>query len=212
VHFDGANPENTVFLPEYRLVPEYPFPAAIQDAQKAYRWLLTQGYKPNNIFIAGDSAGGGLSVATVLALREAGDALPAAVVCLSPWADLTCSGQSHAQQAEAESMLNTATLQKWATYYAGSDTLKNPLISPVYADFHNFPPLLIQVGSDEILLDDARALAEKAKAAGAQVELKIWNGMWHVWHIFGELIPESRQAFEEIGQFIETVIAKERSD
>lgn len=192
-----------VLLPDYRLAPEHPFPAALEDVQKVYQWLLAQGYQPANITIAGDSAGGGLSVATVLALRDAKVPLPAAVVCISPWADLTCKGQSHISKAEAESMLMTDVLLEWASCYAGRENLQNLLISPVYADFHDFPPLLIQVGSDEILLDDALTLAKKAKADGANVELKIWAGMWHVWHIFGDLIPESRQAFDEIAKFIQ---------
>jgi acetyl esterase/lipase len=193
-----------ILLPEYRLAPEHPFPAALDDALAAYRWLLAEGYQPSDILVAGDSAGGGLSVATVLALRDAHEPLPAAVVCLSPWTDLTFRGQSHVTQAEAEVLLKTDELRAWSAFYAGKENPANPLISPVYGDFHGFPPLFIQVGSAEILLDDARMLAAKAKSDGAQVTLKIWDGLWHVWQLLGDLIPENKPTFEEIRQFVRT--------
>jgi len=193
----------SVLAPEYRLAPEHPFPAALEDALKAYRWLLTQGCKPADIIIAGDSAGGGLALATVLALRENHEPLPAAIICMSPWADLTHRGQSHITKADAEAMLKTDVLKEWALCYTDETNLNNPLVSPVYADFHGFPPLLIQVGSEEILLDDARMLADKAKADGVDVTLKIWDGMWHVWQVLGDLVPESKMAFEEIKEFLD---------
>jgi len=194
--------QTNLLLPEYRLAPEHPFPAALEDALKTYRWLLAQGFQPQNIVISGDSAGGGLSLATVLALREAGDPLPAVVICLSPWADLTNSRQSHITKADVEPVIKTELLNEWAACYSEAANLKNPLVSPVYADFHNFPPLLIQVGSDEILLDDSLALATKARADGVDVMLKVWDGLWHVWPALGSLIPESGLAFEELGEFI----------
>lgn len=197
-----------LLLPEYRLAPEDPFPAALEDALAAYRWLLAHGTGPGDIIICGDSAGGGLSVATALALRDAVESVPAAVVCISPWADLTHQGQSHLTKAETEAVLKTEVLKEWALCYTDEANLTNPLVSPVCADFHGLPPLLIQVGSEEILLDDARLLAEKAKADGVDVTLRIWEGMWHVWPALGNLIPESRQAFEEIGQFLNGVIAR----
>lgn len=204
--------KTNLLIPEYRLAPEHPFPAALEDAQMAYRWLLEQGYRPENIVIAGDSAGGGLSLATVLALRESGTPLPAAVVCLSPWTDLTLSGQAHQTKAKTEAMLNSRGLREWAGFYTGTENPSNPLISPAYADYRGFPPLLIQVGSEEILLDDAQMAAEKARAAGVDVSLKIWPGMWHVWHILGEFVPESKAAIEEIGRFIESKAAQEIRD
>ena len=197
-----------MLLPEYRLAPEQPFPAALEDALAAYRWLLAHGTWPADIVISGDSAGGGLSVATALALRDGVESIPAAVVCLSPWADLTHRGQSHLTKAEAEAVLKTEVLKEWAACYIDESNLTNPLVSPVYADFHGFPPLLILVGSEKILLDDARLLAEKAKADGVDVTLKIWDGMWHVWPALGNLIPETRQAFEEMGQFLNGFIAR----
>jgi monoterpene epsilon-lactone hydrolase len=191
-----------VLLPEYRLAPEHPFPAAIDDAHKMYGWLQEQGYKAADIIVAGDSAGGGLSLALVHVLRDAGEPLPGAVVCFSPWADLAHKSQTHITRAKAEVLLRTDVLREWAVCYAGVEKLEHPLISPVYSDFHGFPPILIQVGSDEVLLDDARLLAERARADGVEVRLEIWDGMWHVWQALGDMIPESRQAFEQVGQFI----------
>jgi acetyl esterase/lipase len=197
-----------LLLPDYPLAPEHPYPAALEAALTAYRWLLAQGTRPAEIVIAGDSAGGGLAVATALALCDAVESVPAAVVCLSPWADLTHQGQSHLTNAAAEAVLKTEVLQEWASCYTDAANLRNPLVSPVYADFQGFPPLLIQVGSEEILLDDARLLAEKARAGGVDVTLRVWPDLWHVWPALGNLIPESRQAFEEIRQFIEKVNAR----
>ena len=191
-----------LLLPEYRLAPEHPFPAALEDALKAYRWLLAQGYAPERILLSGDSAGGGLALATVLSLREAGDPLPAALVLVSPWTDLRLQGGSHVTRAQADAVLHPDVLREWALCYAGEANPDNPLVSPLLADFHGFPPLLIQVGSDEILLDDALGLARKAAADGVPVTLRVWPGLWHVWQMVGEFIPESRKAFEEIRSFL----------
>ena len=199
-----------VLIPEYRLAPEHPFPAALDDALKVYQWLLDQGYSSKNMIIAGDSAGGGLSVATVLALKEKSASLPAAVVCLSPWADLALTGQSHTTKAKAEAILNKDVLHEWALCYTDESNLTNPLVSPIHGDFHGFPPLLIQVGSEEILLDDSNLLAEKAKSAGVDVTLKIWDGMWHVWQALGDLIPENKKTFEEIGEFVQGQFSESR--
>ena len=206
-----ANATGTkVLIPEYRLAPEHPFPAALDDALKVYQWLLDQGYSSANMIIAGDSAGGGLGVVTVLALKEKSASLPAAVVCLSPWADLALTGQSHTTKAKAEAILNKDVLHEWALCYTNESNLTNPLVSPVHGDFHGFPPLLIQVGSEEILLDDSNLLAEKAKSAGVDVTLKIWDGMWHVWQALGDLIPENKKTFEEIGQFVQGQFSESR--
>jgi acetyl esterase/lipase len=187
---------------EYRLAPEQPFPAALEDAQKAYRWLLAQGFEAGNIFVAGDSAGGGLGLALTLSLRDAREPLPAGVVCISGWTDLTMSGASHHENAKAEVSLHPDSLRLWAFSYAGAGDLKNPLISPYFAEYAGFPPILIQVGSQEVLLDDARVVAEKAGSAGVDVTLSVYEGMWHVWHTLGTMLPEGRQAFEEIGKFV----------
>lgn len=192
----------SVLLPAYRLTPEHPFPAALDDTLKIYRWILTQGHRSKDIIISGDSAGGGLCIASVLALRELGDALPTAVVCMSPWVDLTLQGRTHITNSKTEAMLNADSLREWAQAYTSQENFCNPLVSPIFSDFHNFPPLLIQVSSDEVLLDDAIALAEKAKAAGVDVSLKIWDGLWHVWQVVGDAIPESKMAFDEIEAFI----------
>lgn len=191
-----------LLLPEYRLAPEHPFPAALADAQTVYRWLLKEGWLADRVIVSGDSAGGGLALTLTLALREAGDPLPAALVCLSPWADLTNRSASHTANARVESVLQTEVLNEWALQYTDASNLTNPLVSPAYADLRGFPPLLIQVGRDEILLDDSIKLAEKAKSAGVKVHLRIWDNLWHAWPVLGELIPESGMAFTEIKEFI----------
>lgn len=191
-----------MLLPEYRLAPANPFPAALEDALKTYRWLLAQGTDACDIVLSGDSAGGGLALATALALRDAGDPLPAALICISPWADLTNRGASHAANAQIESVLRTDVLNKWASFYTDTSNLTNPFVSPVYADFHGLPPLLIQVGSDEILLDDSLTLAQRAQADGVDVSLRVWDELWHAWPVLGDLIPESGMAFEEMREFV----------
>ncbi|WP_053363151.1 alpha/beta hydrolase [Bacillus sp. FJAT-27251] len=190
-----------VLLPEYRLAPEQPYPAALEDALCIYRWLLRQGYEPGNIFFAGDSAGGGLSVAAALYLRDHEEPLPAAVICLSPWVDLTSGGESYTKNQNIDPYLNADGARATALAYAGGEKLDHPYISPVFADFIGFPPLFIQVGSIEILLSDAEQLAEKALKAGVQVDIKVWKGMWHVWQASGRL-RESKQAIREIGKYV----------
>lgn len=190
-----------VLLPEYRLAPEHPFPAAPEDTLVIYHWLLDQGYEPSNIIFAGDSAGGGLSVASTLLLRDRNEPLPAAVICLSPWADLTSSGPSYSKNREKDPYLNPELVKVAAQAYAGSESLDHNLISPVFADFSGFPPLYIQVGSIEILLSDAEKLAQQAKLAGVNVTLTVWKGMWHVFQM-SQSIPEAKQAVKEISEFV----------
>jgi epsilon-lactone hydrolase len=190
-----------VLLPEYRLAPEHPFPAAIEDTITIYRWLLKQGYESSNIIFAGDSAGGGLTVAATLVLREQYDPLPAALVCLSPWVDLTSSGESYRKNSEKDPYLRSDLVRKTAQQYAASETLDHHLISPVFADLNRFPPMFIQVGSIEILLSDAQLLTTKARQAGVEVHFKVWEGMWHVWQISNKL-PEAQKAVKDIGEFV----------
>ncbi len=197
---------SAAFALDYRLAPEHPFPAAIQDSVAAYRWLLDQGFAPNRIAIAGDSAGGGLTVATMLRLREAGLPLPAAGVCISPWVDLTMAGASYSANAEA-----IATRDRLAGYvklylnYA-VDT-RHPLVSPVFADLTGLPPLLIQVGAAEPFYDDSVQLNATAKACGVEATLEIWPEMMHVWHYFHPMLTEGRQAIARIGEFVKSKIA-----
>ncbi len=187
---------------DYRLGPEDPFPAAVEDAVAAYRFLLAEGVAPAKIAIAGDSAGGGLTVATLVALRDAGDPLPAAGVCISPWLDLTLSGASMDTRAALDPMVDRQALQIMAdAYLAGADP-RSATASPLFADLAGLPPLLIHVGSAETLLDDSLRFAERAKSAGVDVVLEEWEEMIHVWHAFASLLPEGRQAIERIGEYL----------
>lgn len=192
-----------VVVPEYRLAPEHPYPAALQDALAAFRGLPAEGYSGSGIVLAGDSAGGGLCLAAALSLRDSGEPMPAALLCLSPWADLSDSGASHAANVKSEVLLDTGTLDTWASLYAGGARLDDPYLSPVRGNFRGLPPLLIQVDRGEILLDDSRAVAEKAAAAGVDASLSVWDGLWHVWPALGDLVPESGAAFAEMREFLE---------
>jgi phosphinothricin tripeptide acetyl hydrolase len=198
----GAAAVARVLVPEYRLAPEHPFPAAVDDAVAAYRWLLARGIAAGRIAIAGDSAGGGLTVATLLALRDAGAPLPAAGVCISPWTDLTCRAASYASRAEADPIVKgTVVGDMAAAYLAGTDP-RTALASPLFADLRGLPPLLIHVGDDEVLLDDATGLAARARAAGVDVRLEVWPKMVHVWHWFFPMLDEGQAAIDTIGEFV----------
>jgi epsilon-lactone hydrolase len=187
---------------DYRLAPEHPFPAAVEDATKAYRWLLAQGQEPSRLAIAGDSAGGGLTLATLLALRDAGTPLPAAGVCLSPWTDLEGTGASATDPTIGDPMITADGLRATGRDYIGKGNPRNALASPLHADYRGLPPLLIQVGTREILLDDSTRVAAKAKAAGVDVTLERGEGLIHVWHFFGADVPESIAAIARIGEFV----------
>ena len=185
---------------DYRLAPEYPYPAALEDAVAAYRWLLEEGVAPFRILLAGDSAGGGLAIATLVALRDAGLPRPAGAICISPWVDLALAGESIRSRAAADPILDAATLVRYAAAYAGDAPLNSPLISPLYADLSGLPPLLIQVGTEEILLDDAVRLAERAQQAAVSVTLEQWQGLFHVFQAV-PFLPESRQALAQIADY-----------
>ena len=191
-----------VLLIDYRLAPEYPHPAAVEDATAAYRWLLRHGAAPAHTVIAGDSAGGGLTVATLVALRDAGDKLPAAGVCISPWVDLEGIGESMTAKAGVDPMVQHQGLVWFANLYLGGANPRTPLAAPLYADLHGLPPLFIHAGTAETLLDDATRLAERAKLAGVKVTLEVWEEMIHVWHLFAAILPEGQQAIARIGEYI----------
>lgn len=188
-------------LLNYRLAPEHPFPAAVDDAVAAYRWLLYNRFKPCDIVIVGDSAGGGLALATLLSLRDAGDPLPAAAVCITPWADLARTVDSLKDRAKAEPRVTLQSLSLGSLYIGGNDP-RLPLISPLYADLGGLPPLLIQAGTDDMLLSDATRLAERAKSAGVDVTLEQWARMWHVFHLHAPMLPEAKRAIKAIGVFV----------
>src|SRR5574341_1696217 len=185
---------------DYGLAPEHPFPAALEDCLTVYHWLLKNGTSPHNLVMAGDSAGGNLTLAALMSLRDAGDPLPAAAVCISPMTDLAGTGESF--RIKHDPALTVAFALTMARHYAGSQDLHSPLLSPHYGDLRGLPPLLIQVGDDEILLSDATRLADNARAAGVDVNLVVWPGMWHVWHLFVPSLPEAQQAIKAISDFI----------
>jgi len=200
-----------VLLPGYRLAPENPFPVALEDSVSAYEWLLLSGIKSKNTCIVGVSAGGGLAVATLLKLRNRGVDLPSSAVLISPWTDLTNSGESIRINAKKDPMLHLEELDFYKRNYLGDNDPLNPLVSPLFADLKNLPPLFIQAGSIEILLDDSTRLAEKAKKAGVKANLDIWDDMVHTFVTLDPNIPETIQAAERIKEFIETYLFKSTS-
>ena len=191
-----------VFLPDYRLAPEYPFPAGLNDCVAAYQWLLSEGLNPQRIVIAGDSAGGYLTISALLVLKDTGLPYPAAAVCISPSADPTCSGESIQTNALRDALLSPKFLRMMTSLYVGGHDLCDPTLSPLIADLHGLPPFLIQAGEEEILLDDSKRFSERALAAGVNVRLEIWPHMWHDWHTCVPNLPEANQAIEHIAEFI----------
>lgn len=191
----------SVLLFEHRLAPEHPFPAALDDSMTAYKWLLNQGVSPLHIIIAGESAGGGLCLSTLLGLKEHNIPLPSAAVAVSPWTDLKLTGESRRTKAKV-CLAPTGMAEVCAKYYAGDNDPSLPLISPLYGDLHGLPPLLIQVGGDETMLDDSTRFAEKAKRAGVDVTLTVVEGMMHCFPLLPPFIPEARKAMEEMCNFI----------
>ncbi len=188
-------------LPDYRLGPEDPFPAGLNDCVAVYRWLLSNRLTAVRIILAGDSAGGYLTLSTLLRLRDSGDPLPAAAVCISPNTDPTCNGGTMRTNVRRDAILSPTFASTLMRQYIGNCDLHDPYLSPLIADLHGLPPILIQVGADEILLDDSRRFSERAKAAGVDVTLEIWPHMWHVWHSCAPALPEANEAIEGIAEF-----------
>ncbi|MFM8393839.1 MAG: alpha/beta hydrolase [Acidobacteriota bacterium] len=200
------------FALDYRLAPEHQFPAAVEDAVAGYRWLLEQGFRPEQMVIGGDSAGGGLTMATVLWLRDAGLPLPAGVFLLSPWTDLACTGNSLDQNDPHDHLLCGKEVLRFSKVYHGEASPHDPLVSPLYGEFNALPPLRIYASDTEILLDDAVRLAERARCYGVKVDLRIWNDLIHAWPVMINFrLPESRQVVEELAQFIEERVTAPRS-
>ncbi|MDS1309288.1 alpha/beta hydrolase [Marinobacter xiaoshiensis] len=193
-----------VVAPEYRLAPENPYPAALDDAEAAWQALITEGYSPGQIAIAGDSAGGGLAIALAMRLRDNDQPLPSSITVFSPWTDLT---QKNLYSPECEPVLQARWTEKAARLYAGREPLTNPLISPVFGNFEGLPPLLIQVGSQEILLNDAERLAEAASNAGVVTQLEVFNSLWHVFQVHSGQLKRATAAVQAAGKHIKAHLA-----
>lgn len=191
-----------LLLIDYRLAPEHKFPAGLYDALDAYKWLLNRNISPENIIVAGDSAGGGLALSLAMLIKGKGLAMPGCAVFLSPWVDLECRGKSHLRNKDKDPMLTYDMLHSTIELYTDIQDLSHPLLSPINGDFSGLCPMLIQAGSCEVLEDDAVMLAEKAHQAGIEAELEIWDGMFHVWQYFSRYLSQGRDAVEKIGSFI----------
>lgn len=192
-----------VLAADYRLAPEHPFPSGLDDCVNAYQWLMQHvGVAPSNIVLIGDSCGGNFVITTILKLRDLRAPLPAAGVTMSGQFDMTLSGESAETRADRDLVISRESLQACAGAYIGTADRRAPLASPIFADFAGFPPLLLQVGSEEVLRDDNVRLAVKARAAGVQVEFEEWPQMMHVWHLFSDKLEAGRQALERIGAFV----------
>jgi len=191
-----------VLLVDYRLAPENPFPAAVEDAIACYRWLLDEGYQARHIVIGGDSAGGGLTIATLVNLKNLGLSQPSGAILISPWVDLSVSGESMAVNEVADPMLSRAILDHWAELYLGELDRKAPLASPLFADLSELPPVMVHVGSTEVLLSDAERLVEKIIKTGGEAVLEVWPKMPHIFQVFASRIPEGKEAIGKLGVFL----------
>ena len=196
----------TNLLFEYRLAPEHPFPAALDDSVKVYQWLLASGFKPENILIAGESAGGGLCLATLLALKGRNIAQPVAAVAISPWTNLSCSGESY----RTKNKVSLAPLNSWTVfskYYIGENQATNPLISPLFGDLKGLPPILLNSGADDELYDDGEKFYQKAKSAGVDITFRAGIGMVHCYPLLAPMFPEATEAMNEIIGFVKKHLA-----
>lgn len=192
----------SVLVADYRLAPEHPFPEGLYDILAVYRWLVNSGYEPKKIAVGGDSAGGNLALAALISLRDSGDLLPAALVLMSAWLDLTLTGESIMSREGADELVTKVDLLRARGYYIGSDVGADRLMSPLFADLRGLPRILIHVGDTELLLSDSERLAEKAQSAGVDASLKVWPGRGHVFHALASTMPDAQQALDEIGVFV----------
>jgi epsilon-lactone hydrolase len=204
-HASGAR----VLVPEYRLAPEHPFPAALDDSEAAVAWLAGNGHPPKSVIVAGGSSAGGLTIATLLRLKSEGGPLPAAAVVVSPWTDLACTGESLNHNNDL-SVTKSALLRMASQYLDNADS-KNPLASPLYGDLAGLPPLLVIVGGDEALLDDSIRLVRRAAIAGVDVTLRIGAGMQHIYPVYAGFMPEADAAIADIGEFIRDRLSRSTS-
>lgn len=204
---DGAD----VLSIDYRVAPKHPYPAAFEDALAAYDWLLDRGYGENEIILAGDSAGGGLAMAVCHYLKDAGRKLPAGIIAMSPWTDVAATGDSYRDNYEIDPIFGQDEDSLiYDNAYVGENDPQNPYISPMYGDFTDFPPMLIQVGTHEMLFSDSETVARKAKEAGVKVKLSVYEGMFHVFQMAAKLMPESKQAWTEVQGFIKYIVSEEK--
>lgn len=200
-HLAVATHCNALLL-EYRLAPEHSFPASLVDAMAAYHELLAEGTDPRKLVVIGDSAGGGLCAALLLALKDAGTQMPAAAVLISPWTDLTLSGDTYRTRADLDPIDRLPALRQMVELYLCGRDPKTPLASPIFGDLRGLPQILIQVGDHEVLLSDSTRFFERAKAMGVQVKMEVWPEMWHCWHMSAPALPEANEAIQSIGSFI----------
>lgn len=210
VRFSELGADMPVLTIDYRVAPENPYPAALEDAYSAWEWLMEQGYTAEQIIVAGDSAGGGLAMALCMYLKKRKQSLPCGIIAMSPWTDLTASGESYKTNYEKDPLFgNTKNSLIYNRDYVGLESERNPLISPLFGDFTDFPPMLIQVGSYEMLLSDSQLVAKKAREQGVKVRLSIYEGMFHVFQMAMDMMPESRHAWKEVGRFLD-ILKKEK--
>lgn len=197
----------SVLSPDYRVAPEDPYPAALEDAVASYQWLLDRGFQGQQIILAGDSAGGGLAMALTMYLRDHDMPLPCGIVAMSPWTDVTASGESYTLNYELDPLFgNSKQTMIYENDYAGNHDKKDPYISPIFGNFREFPPMLIQVGSTEMLLSDSITAASMADIAGVEVRLSIYDDMFHVFQMAGKLLPEAKKAWDEVEQFLKLLL------